>query len=675
MKSKTWTRIIALVLFAALALPLVSSAQEQKAEHHHYKLIDVGTFGGPDTNFITQGVGAQVLNNRGMVTGSADTSVADTNTPNCLNPDCFISHAFKWQKGSLSDLGALPGVNSSFGSWITANGLVAGQSGNGEIDPLTGGPEARAVFWNDGPIIDLGTFGGNESYANAVNSRGQVVGSAANAISDPFNTPPFLYGWGTQMHGFLWEDGAMHDLGTLGGPDSLAYWVNEKGQVAGFSYINSTPNPLTGVPPGHPFLWENGTMHDLGTIGGTQVFDLDGLNEHGQIIGQMTLADEGKSHPFLWDGKRLIDLGTFGGDHANANWFNEAGEVVGHSQYSTLCPGPGEGPIDHAYLWRNGDMSDLGTVPGINPLQGLSSAWGINSKTQIVGNSATCDFTIFDGFLWENGSMVDLNTLTPPDSVLHVELPVYISDRGEITGLGSLPDGDVHSFLLIPCDENHPNVEGCDYSMVDTPVGEVRDNLTQREGTSSANSKLESGPALMLRSPSSDESNSLNRLRHRLAFGPSPKNQQSPSNTKSVGLTITSGTPPNGESGVSYGPSTTEYLKCYASPVLGWHQVCTPCSSFSSGCVSLPPCRGLFPSPCVKTEVVYLGVVLTATGGIAPYEWSASGLPPGLTLNSQKGLISGIPITAGSYNLTVNVHDSAVPPKLASAHYNILISP
>jgi probable HAF family extracellular repeat protein len=371
-------------------------------------------------------------------------------------------------------LGALPGVNSSFGSWITANGLVAGESGNGEIDPLTGGPEQRAVLWKAGQIVDLGTFGGNESWANAVNNRGHVVGSAANVIPDPFNAPPFLYGWGTQMHAFLWADGMKQDLGTLGGPDSLGMYVNEAGQVAGFSYTSYTPNPTTGVPPNHPFLWENGTMHDLGMIGGTQVFDLDGLNEHGQVIGQMTMADEVRTHPFFWDGKKLIDLGTFGGNGANANWFNEKGEVVGHSQYATNCPESGEGPIDHAYLWRNGVMTDLGTVPGINPLKGVSSAWGINSKTQVVGNSATCDYSVFVAFLWENGSMVDLNTLVPPNSALHVELPVYISDRGEINGLGSLPNGDTHSFLLIPCDENHAGVEGCDYSMVDAAAAPER---------------------------------------------------------------------------------------------------------------------------------------------------------------------------------------------------------
>jgi hypothetical protein len=69
--------------------------------------------------------------------------------------------------------------------------------------------------------------------------------------------------------------------------------------------------------------------------------------------------------------------------------------------------------------------------------------------------------------------MADLNTLIPPDSSMHLSGAVYINDRGEITGYGVLPNGDAHTFLLIPCDENHRDDEnnrgdeGCDYDTVD----------------------------------------------------------------------------------------------------------------------------------------------------------------------------------------------------------------
>lgn len=134
-------------------------------------------------------------------------------------------------------------------------------------------------------------------------------------------------------------------------------------------------------------------------------------------------------------------------------------------------------------------------------------------------------------------------------------------------------------------------------------------------------------------------------------------------------LTITSGNPPNGTVGVDYGPS--RLYKCWASPVLGWHQTCFPCTS-TSGCSSLPRCQGFFPSPCRKT--VFLGFTFTATGGTAPYNWTASGLPPTVALNSQTGQITGIPSTSGNYSVDVTVNDSESPPMSATATYNIGIN-
>jgi hypothetical protein len=137
MKSRFSTRIATVTLFAALTIPLQLAAQDNqdhKHKHHHYKLIDLGTLGGPQSfSFFGD---AQSLNNRGMAVGQADTSVPDPDYPNFNpylgsgSPDPFIEHAFQWQKGTLTDLGALPGVNSSTVGWINSRGISAGESTN-----------------------------------------------------------------------------------------------------------------------------------------------------------------------------------------------------------------------------------------------------------------------------------------------------------------------------------------------------------------------------------------------------------------------------------------------------------------------------------------------------------------------------------------------------------------
>src|SRR5947208_16549577 len=139
MKSRTLTCIIATPLFIALTIPAQLAAQ-----HTRYKLIDIGTFGGPASYFSSPGIGpgSQVLSNRGMLAGKADTPIPDPNGPDpnsCAVPSCFDTHVFRWDKGVLTDLGALPGGNNSDVGGINARGWIAGGSETGETDPLTGG--------------------------------------------------------------------------------------------------------------------------------------------------------------------------------------------------------------------------------------------------------------------------------------------------------------------------------------------------------------------------------------------------------------------------------------------------------------------------------------------------------------------------------------------------------
>ncbi|HXM59743.1 MAG TPA: hypothetical protein VN950_02735 [Terriglobales bacterium] len=494
MKSRRLICGIAITFFP-IAIALQLTAQADHAWHNHYKLIDMGTFGGPQSymNGFEYGGPVQNVNDAGTLIGWADTQKLDPycNSGNsygnfCFNYDqsskCFgkigcpghASHAFQWQDGTRTDLGVLPGGVNSAIAWISANGLVAGASQNGETDPLdTGFPEDQAVLWRHGKIINLGTVpeGGYESGAEAVNSRGQVVGWAYNTVPDPFYYIGFssvLYNfyqpiYAYQERAFFWENGVMQDLGTLGtGTDALAMAINEDGQVIGISYTSSTANKVTTpcgtgpTPTLDPFLWDKQLgMIDLGSLGGTCGFPY-WINSKGQVVGFSDLSGDQMNHPFLWTREnKMQDLGTLGGNFGTASMINDLGDVVGGT---TLT---GDSQLD-AFLWRNGKMQDLGA------LDGCSYAYSINERRQVVGNwgSNGCSE---GAFLWEHaGPIVDLNTLIIPHTSLTGLGVININDRGEIAGIGHHPDDEGHAILLVPCDENHPGVEGCDYSLVDT---------------------------------------------------------------------------------------------------------------------------------------------------------------------------------------------------------------
>ncbi len=424
------------MLFAALALPLSLTAQSTR-----YKLIDLGTFGGP--NSFVNGPGTRDLSNSGIYAGGAETAIPDPYAPNCVSPDCLVGHAQKWRNGIVTDLGTLPGVNLSSGAtWVSANGqFISGGSDNGVFDPVTGAlTEGRAVVWtSDGHIHNLGTLpGGTESFGASVNSKGQVVGGSNNTIPDPFS----MNGWGTQSRAVLWQNGTIRDIGTLGGPDAGVLAINERSQIFGVSYINSIPNSDNGpCPPNVPaqdtFLWENGTMHHIKSLGGTCSIP-NRLNNRGQVVGVSFLADNQTEHPFFWDRGVLTDIGTLGGTNGEALDLSDSGLVVGRAD---LTDG-----THHAFVWKNGVMTDVGVVPGDLCTNGRA----INSRGQAIGTSTDCMGNVQHMFLWENGSIHDLTAMILPGSNLDVVEAWDINDRGEIAAIGVLPNGDQHAVLLVP---------------------------------------------------------------------------------------------------------------------------------------------------------------------------------------------------------------------------------
>jgi probable HAF family extracellular repeat protein len=393
-----------------------------------YTLVDPGTFGGPSSVLDEPGV---PLTSQGALLGAADTSTPDSSSSSCPSNACdgYDQHGFIWKAGQLMDLRPVPGFSNSNIYELNGRGVAAGDSISGP-DPTTLFTQGVATIWAHGQPISLGTLpGGTRSFAQDINDRGQVTGMSSNGTPDPLS----FFSWGTRTRSFIWQNGVMTDLGTLGGCDTIENNMNQRGQVAGWSYTNNTVNLATGLPTTDPFLWQNGHIHDLGTLGGTFGI-VNWLNDHGEVVGQSNLSGDQTFHPFLWNGSRMIDLGTLGGDYGSANSVNERGDVTG---WSTLS---GDQTAD-GFLWHDGKMTDLPPVGGAvfaSPTASRRKPGGRQRERQQRQR----------GDLWSGSHEYDQNTLVAPNPLQMISAD-YINNQGDIVGHGLLPDGSQRIFLLI----------------------------------------------------------------------------------------------------------------------------------------------------------------------------------------------------------------------------------
>jgi len=424
MKSRTLAGIAAVAVFAALAAPIRSAAQNQPGQDKwrvRYTVSNLGTLGGTIEE-------ANGISNRGWVAGFSSLQGDQT------------AHATLWTKGKgLQDLGTLGGPSSEV-TWPVKDdrGLIVGLSDTSDTDPFNESfcglsPSGfdpyicRGFLWQNGVMTPLPTLGGYNGVATTVNNWGQVVGWAENNTQDSNCIAPQVFDW----EAFVWDlnDGKIHELPPLPGDVvAAATAINDNGQVVGASSPICANAGVADSISARIVLWQNGCVIDLGSLGGVENNLAFSINNRGEVVGQADIAGDTTYHAFLWT--------------------------------------------------KDKGMLDLGTLPG----GVLSAALGMNNNGQVVGGSCDANGNC-PAFLWQDGVMTDLNTLICHGSSLYLDYGGDINDRGEIVGQAiDLNTGGFVQFLAVPADHG----DDCEAN----PSGgqkvvlpeSVRERLRQRRG-------------------------------------------------------------------------------------------------------------------------------------------------------------------------------------------------
>jgi len=344
---------------------------------------------------------------------------------------------------TVTDLGILGGGTFSWAEGVSNSGWVKGNADT----TLPGEPVERAFLWRNGVMTDLGTLGGPNSFTETggISYSGDIVGAAESSTPDPLNENWCGFNDNLKCLPFLWRNdvGKMIPLPTLGGNNGLATGINNQDEVTGEAEnatIDTTCPPFLQIKP---VIWKHGRARELPTFPGDPDGVAAAINDWGQVAGNSgNCTDGASSRVLLWQNGRAIDLGNLKGTTNNLSFdINNLAQVVGWSDL----------PCDttwHAFLWQKSTgMIDLGTLPG----NSWSGAWGINNAGQVVGGSWWDAEGNERAFLWQNGVMTDLNTLIPPDSPLFLWEADGINDWGQIIGVAyQVSTGEMHAFLATP---------------------------------------------------------------------------------------------------------------------------------------------------------------------------------------------------------------------------------
>jgi probable HAF family extracellular repeat protein len=193
-------------------------------------------------------------------------------------------------------------------------------------------------------------------------------------------------------HCYLWEAGTITNLGNLGGGECIATDINENGQIVGYSRVPDNSR--------RAFLWDHGVMTNLGSIGTGQSYAYD-INDNGVIAGDYEGPGQGC---FVWENGVTTDLGNLGRAECYVRGINNAGQIAGDSGVP-IGP-PAFAAYKHPFLYDHGVMTDLGTLGS----PGHAEVAGINGSGAIAGSSLMSDGH-YHAFRYQGGVMADLGTL------------------------------------------------------------------------------------------------------------------------------------------------------------------------------------------------------------------------------------------------------------------------
>jgi probable HAF family extracellular repeat protein len=342
---------------------------------------------------------------------------------------------------------------------LSNSGRVAGFSDNPD------GETRQAVAWRGGALTELGTLGGPSSSVvwHGQNEHGTVVGIAETAEPDPegenfscfFFLPGFPEHSGHSCRGFAWEGGTMRELPTLGGHNSFATGVNNRGQIVGWA--ENTVRDPTCLPESQVFqfravIWgpRDGEIEELPPLPGDSVSAATAINQRGQVVGisgdcDQAVGRESARHAVLWDRGQVVDLGSFGAAAWNTPMYiSDRGDVVGFAG-----PSPEEGGGLVAFIWT----PERG-MESIDPVQGCGGshqAQAVNQDRIVVGLGGGCPDQRTRAFLWRKGVTHDLNDLVDADLGLHLLSATDVNSRGQIIGAAlDLETERVVPFLATP---------------------------------------------------------------------------------------------------------------------------------------------------------------------------------------------------------------------------------